>query len=426
MIKTTRICVLVTMVSLVAVMAGSCRKFDFEQFREIVKKNYIIDSVDKQHTWNLLRERALRIKVAVGDPDITNVQILDGNPFEKEGVEILANRFCTDSNTVSPTFSVPATKTEFWAAAVNSQGKYYVIPVEGKSDVVIGGSRMISDRLMLERPVGQTFTYLFEEDYPYPGDFDFNDVVLRISQQAKAHNQLKVTVTIAAVGATKQIAAAIRFPLLNAADIEKVTIDEGRRFDEDYPIERYFISDETVAIKGLDGSLVLNLFDDAHWSINSDEDNGQIVRMYYNTRNYEVKNESVNMPTVSRTYNIYLSDNVDASFLQLSDIDPFIMVNNDGLIVEIHTFSYKYSEAIWHYTNGPGSEDDMVPWALMVPDSHFQWPVEGMFMGRYRNGESTGAYSRYGHSFGEWGRDHTRAEDWWTYPSQAQVYNPQQ
>ena len=148
--------------------------------------------------------------------------------------------------------------------------------------------------------------------------------------------------------------------------------------------------------------------------------------MYYNTRNYEVKNESVNMPTVSRTYNIYLSDNVDASFLQLSDIDPFIMVNNDGLIVEIHTFSYKYSEAIWHYTNGPGSEDDMVPWALMVPDSHFQWPVEGMFMGRYRNGESTGAYSRYGHSFGEWGRDHTRAEDWWTYPSQAQVYNPQQ
>ena len=191
MIKTTRICVLVTMVSLVAVMAGSCRKFDFEQFREIVKKNYIIDSVDKQHTWNLLRERALRIKVAVGDPDITNVQILDGNPFEKEGVEILANRFCTDSNTVSPTFSVPATKTEFWAAAVNSQGKYYVIPVEGKSDVVIGGSRMISDRLMLERPVGQTFTYLFEEDYPYPGDFDFNDVVLRISQQAKAHNQLR-------------------------------------------------------------------------------------------------------------------------------------------------------------------------------------------------------------------------------------------
>jgi putative alpha-1,2-mannosidase len=89
-----------------------------------------------------------------------------------------------------------------------------------------------------------------------------------------------VTVTIAAVGATKQIAAAIRFPLLNAADIEKVTIDEGRRFDEDYPIERYFISDETVAIKGLDGSLVLNLFDDAHWSINSDEDNGQTSAWY--------------------------------------------------------------------------------------------------------------------------------------------------
>ena len=426
MIRKTRIWGLLLFATLMVMTAGSCRKYDYEQFREIVQKNYLVDTVDQNHTWNLLKERAVRIKSLVDDPDITNVQVLDGNPFEKEGVEILANRFCSDSNTVSPTFSVPATKTEFWAAAVNSQGKYYVVPIEDKSDVVIGGSRMISNRLMMSRPTGQTFTYLFEEDYPYPGDFDFNDLVLRISQHLQSRNQLKLTVTIAAVGATKQIGAAIRFPQLSYAHVEKVTIDEGRRFDEGYPIERYFIDNDNVAVKGKDdGSLVINLFDDAHWCMNSDVDNGQIVRMYYNTRNYEVKNESVHMPTVSRTYNIYLNDNTDASFLQLSDIDPFIIVNSNGLVAEVHTFLYKYSEAIWHYTNGSGGEDDMVPWALMIPDGKFQWPVEGMFLGRYRNGESTGAYSRYGHSFGEWGRDHRKAEDWWLYPSSSQVYTPQ-
>ena len=176
MTKLSRIWLIPALTLLMVMAMESCRKYDYDQFREIVQKNYLVDTVDQQQDWNLLKERALRIKVQVDDPDITNVQVLDGNPFETEGVEILANRFCSDSSTVSPTFSVPATKTEFWAAAVNSQGKYYVIPVGDKSDVVIGGSRMISDRLMMSRPVGQVFTYLFEEDYPYPGDFDFNDV----------------------------------------------------------------------------------------------------------------------------------------------------------------------------------------------------------------------------------------------------------
>jgi len=426
MTKLSRIWLIPALTLLMVMAMESCRKYDYDQFREIVQKNYLVDTVDQQQDWNLLKERALRIKVQVDDPDITNVQVLDGNPFETEGVEILANRFCSDSSTVSPTFSVPATKTEFWAAAVNSQGKYYVIPVGDKSDVVIGGSRMVSDRLMMSRPVGQVFTYLFEEDYPYPGDFDFNDVVLRISQQPQSKNVLKLTVTLAAVGATIQIGAAIRFPQLSASDVEKVTIDGGRRFDEGYPNERYFIDNDNVFAGGRDGSAVLFLFDDAHWCMNSDEEYGQVVRMFYNTRNYEVKGESVNTPTVSRTYYIYLKEGIDASYLQLSDIDPFIMVSSNGMVVEVHTFNYKYDEALWHYTNGPGSEDDMVPWALMVPDGQFRYPVEGMFLGRYRNGESTGAYSRYGHSFGEWGRDHTKSQDWWLYPTESQVYDPQQ
>jgi LruC domain-containing protein len=410
--------------ALVATM-GSCRRMviDTGQWREIIQQNYLIDSVDQLHTWDLLKTRAIRVNVKLTDSTITRAQILSGNPYTTENVEILADRFCTNYSVVSPTFTVPATTTEFWVAAVNSQGKYYVMPVGDESSIVLGGPEVITSGV-LNRPSYQTFTYLFEEDYPLPGDFDFNDVVLRISQQPKAQNILKLTVTLAAVGATKQIGAAIRLPQLNYSDVEKVTIDEGARFDEGYGVQRYFISDDEVLVEGRDGSAVINLFDDAHWCLSREVKNGQVARMYYNTRTYEVKDESTTVPTVSRTYNIYLREGLDASFYQLADIDPFIIENSSSLVVEVHTFKHKYDEAIWHYTNGPGGEDDMVPWALLVPDGDFHYPVEGMFLGRYRDGESTGAYSRWGHSFGEWGRDHTKSQDWWLYnnATKSQVY----
>ena len=409
----------------VVVALSSCRKMeiDAEQWREIVQTNYLVDSVDQQHTWNLLKMRALTVSVLIDDPDVTHVQILDGNPYSTEGVEILADRFCSNGQTVSPTFSVPVTTTEFWAAAVTSQGRYYVVPFGTATSALIGGPGTRSNGI-LNRPKPQTFTYLFEEDYPLPGDFDFNDLVLRISQQPKNDSVLKLTVTLAAVGATKQLGAAIRLPQLRYTDVSRVTIDEGARFDEGFPNQRYFIDNDQVLVEGRDGSAVICLFDDAHWCLNRNEQYGQVVRMFYNTRNYEVKNESSTVPTVSRTYNIYLRNGLDASFLQLADIDPFVIESNGGLTVEVHTFTYKYTEAIWHFTNGSGGEDDMVPWALMVPDAEFHYPVEGMFLGRYRDGESTGAYSRTGHSFGEWGRDHTKSLDWWQYSNatRSQVY----
>lgn len=403
----------------------SCRHIAMtdDLWRMIIQKNYPIDSIDASHMWDLLKDKALTVNVKIADSDITTVQVLNGNPYTTEGVEILAERPCTTDKSVSPTFKVPNVEPVLYAAAINSKGKYYVVPVENANEVTIGGSKVINEG-KLYQPGYQTFTFLFEEDYPNPGDFDFNDVVLRISQHAINDSTLKLTVTLAAVGATKQIGAAIRFPLLSAADVEKVTIDEGRRFDEDYPIERYFINNEIVAVEGRDGSLVVNLFDDAHWCMNSNEENGQVIRMYYNTRKYEVEGESATVPTVSRTYNIELKPSVNAYYLSLADIDPFLITASNGLCVETHTYRYKYTEAIWRYTNGPGGNDDRVPWALLIPDATFHYPVEEIALGMYRDGQITGAYSRYNHSFGQWGRNKNNSTDWWLYSNatKAQVY----
>ena len=130
------------------------------------------------------------------------------------------------------------------------------------------------------------------------------------------------------------------------------------------------------------------------------------------------------MPTVSRTYSVHLKSNINAYYLSLADIDPFIIAASNGLCVETHTYQYKYTEALWHYTNGSGGLDDRVPWALLIPDATFHYPVETITLGMYRDGQISGTYSRYNHSFGQWGRNRNRSTDWWLYSNatKAQVY----
>jgi hypothetical protein len=119
-----------------------------------------------------------------------------------------------------------------------------------------------------------------------------------------------------------------------------------------------------------------------------------------------------------------MKSKINAYYQSLAHIDPFIIVSNNGLCVEVHTYRYKYDEAIWHYTNGSGGMDDRVPWALLIPDATFHYPVEGITMGMYRDGQISGAYSRYNHSFGQWGRNRSASKDWWLYENatKAQVY----
>ena len=408
-----------------AFVLSSCRHFEMtnDQWREIVQYSYPVDSIDSYHTWNLLQDKALTILVKIADSDIRTVQVLNGNPYISEDVEILAERPCQTGQVVNPTFKTPTVTPTLYVAAVNSEGRYYVVPVDNANEVTIGGSKVVNDGT-LHQPTYQTFTYLFEEDYPLPGDFDFNDVVLRISQHATNDSTLTIKVTLAAVGAANQIGAAIRLPQIGFSDVKGVTIEEGSRFDENYSISRYFISDDELVSKGRDGSAVVNLFEDAHWCMKAEESMGQVVRMRYNTMKYEVENEAATVPTVTRTYQLHLKPSINAYYLSLADLDPFIIVGYNGLCVEVHTYIHKYDEAIWHYTNGPGDKDDRVPWALMIPCATFHYPLEGITLGTYRNGQISGAYSRYNHSFGQWGRNHNSSTDWWLYQNatKAQVY----
>ena len=68
-------------------------------------------------------------------------------------------------------------------------------------------------------------TYLFEEECPVPGDYDYNDVVLRISQEPVGNRQIDLHVTLSAVGGTKQMAGGIRLMGYNYNSVESITTD---------------------------------------------------------------------------------------------------------------------------------------------------------------------------------------------------------
>ena len=414
------------MAIVISLVFNGCNRmvFEVDQIPELMAEAFPIDTVDNRHDWNLVRKRLINVVASVpGESRIEKVQILTGNPYQTAGTEILTEKNVRSGSYMSLYAEMPITLdlTSLWVAAISSSGKYYVTPYAGSGEVRFDGGNVISSG-NLQKPTLQAFTYLFEEDFPLPGDFDFNDVVLRISKEHPASNIMKLHVTLVAVGADNMLGAAIRLPSIDYNDVESITIDEGKRFDEDYPVRRYYIDNNDIYSRGFDGSAVINLFDDAHWVINPETKNGRIMRIHYNTAKEEKENVSAKKPTQTRTYTIVVKEGKDLSNVTLESLDPFIIKNYNSANTEVHTFKYKYTQVLWMFYKGNVVDRDHMAWALLVPSSTFQYPVEGMPIGRYRNGENVGAYSRYGHSFGQWGRNMNTSQDWWLYPVSSLVY----
>jgi LruC domain-containing protein len=288
----------------------------------------------------------------------------------------------------------------------------------------------------------QTYTYLFEENYPEPGDYDYNDVVLRVSQQRTAVNQITVTVTLSAVGAAKQIAGCIRLVGYSYDTVDSVYTTTGVTFNDGindqtlYPFGDIF-SDKTVAhsllMKGRNQEAVLNLFCDAHWAMafNLDADYGLFTRKKYNVidPNSDSYNTDIYQTRATRTLSYvvtFKNDDYTISRLDnftLNDIDPFIITYYNGGNWETHVEQFKSAKVLANYSVASFKD---LPWALMVPTGDFRYPLEGNEMGYRKRVESgavamIGAYTTTGHSFGEWAEDHTRFLDWYLYLTNASM-----
>ena len=424
--------------ALVMLVAASCSKnvYNEDTHRDLIHYFSAVDSVDQQHMWQLSESKSLRYQVPSGS--YKQLRIYSANPLTNNKAELMNQIFVSGNQSGVLSVDVPFQVTTLYAALVDDYNNLSVVSFSSSigSDVAIDFSGATSGKALSSlKP--QAYTYLFEENYPEPGDYDYNDVVMRVSQERTAVNQITVNVTLSAVGAEKQIAGCIRLVGYSYDDIDSVYTTSGETFNDGindqtlYPFGNVF-SDKDVAhsllMKGRNQQAVLNLFCDAHWAMafNASADYGLFARKKYNVmdlgRESYDPNSYQNRSTRTLSYVITFKEDNQLVINSLDNfclatLDPFILTYYNGGNWETHIEQFKSAKVLADYSVAAFKD---LPWALMVPQSDFRYPQEGYEIGYRKRLESgaiamSGAYTTVGHSFGEWAEDHTRFLDWYLY-----------
>ena len=417
--KTTSLFHLFSTVVLSAFLLSSCEKekFDKNLYNELVDLQFLIDNVDKEHGWSLTHSDTVTI-LNTGE-EIYSVQVLTKNPYRERGAEIAAEGVCflneqRDGYSTTLAYTLPQIQREAYIAAKRKDGSYIgVTAFEVGKDTVDIGYTLIPLGSILQEPTAQTFTYLYEEGFPIPGDFDFNDLVLRISKQTGEYSyQVDLKVTVEAVGAIKSYAAAILLAGVNYDDISNVEILDGEAMDKGYPLMRLNITNEQTLLKSRNGEAVINLFESGHYVLNHELNSvGSVQTLFYNTESTPTEKTSQSVAPVTRTYRIHFK-NRNSRMLTFDQIDPFLVQEYNGGLWEIHTYRYKFEETLRSIYGGKADfYDNHISWAIVVPKSDFRWSIENIPLGTYNSstGETFGPYT----SFAEWMKDHTQNNDWY-------------
>lgn len=278
-----------------------------------------------------------------------------------------------------------------------------------------------------------SYRYCFEDNFPDAGDYDFNDVVLTVTPTLD-DKTLTIKVSLDAVGATENVAAAIRLIGVKSTDLERSTVTQGFASPEDegglgtydnIESSETFIPENQEPNKT--SNMVIVLFKDAHWAINPQKTStGSVERTFFNTvkpddfyeRNVDVK---------TATYTLVFKDTDKAKTMLAENLyDVFIVEPYNGAYWEVHTVQngFKTAQVITPLKPEPGYSDaygSNKPWAIMVPGD-FKYPYEWQVIGKRSGGLLTGAYQTAGHSFAEWAENSENAQDWHLYPTSGLVY----
>ena len=426
--------VAIAAISILVCMNISCKRemFDQEKYQEYVDSVSPVDTVDAQHTWILTKSKTLLVQVP-DSGDIHRVKILTANPRETGNALVVGEGWASAGEQFPMVISYPSTITTLYAALVDEEDNYSIEQFAPDTESIIDFEDLIVDHEKISyEPQPQQYTYGFEDAFPAPGDFDYNDVVLKVSQERTGEREMRFNVTLAAVGSSNQVAAAIRLVGIDASDVESVmTVDSlsfnttnGKDFSDQM---KTVVTKEKTSFyesfmsTGRHGEAVLNLFGDAHWATGDllEENFGMMKRKKYNVSKSISDDYSQFVPrTITYVVTFKKSDHLNN--LSMDQVDPFIMVMFNSGVFEVHQYPFRNAATLYNYSP---STIKSLPWALCIPEGEFRWPIEGVNMGFImREVHTYGAYQKIGHSFGEWAMDRTRALDWYDYPTENQVF----
>ena len=135
--------------------------------------------------------------------------------------------YCKEGGQVTLTVSMPKTQTTLYGALVDGEG-LYTVASWGKTAHNADFSSPIAtkQRPMRTSPKLQTYSYCFEDAFPEAGDYDYNDIVMRIALERSDEKVMTVHVTLAAVGTLNFQAGAIRLVGYRYQDIDSIVDDE--------------------------------------------------------------------------------------------------------------------------------------------------------------------------------------------------------
>lgn len=409
----------------IMVLAGSglsCKNrdlFNEESYDSMVKQRSPVDSVDPNHTWELSATQNLHITANAG-VGTQMIQILTADPDFSESANVIAQVPISEGETTELSFSYPRIISKLFAAAIDSEGRYTLVDFTPSDSIVDFSAPLYRQRSVTYIPSLQYYAFCFENEFPDPGDYDYNDVVLHIAFERATKQLMKIHVRLAAVGATEQIASLIRLPDFKYDDIDSIFTEGNKSFNEGISKQYMTVFDQTdLLVEGREDEALINLFGDAHWATGDvlNEDYGTFKRKYYNVARASNSDNQLMVPR-EIVYVIRVNDEKRLNSMNLDNIDPFLIHQYNGGRMEIHTYKYRHVQTLYEYYY---SDSEHLPWALKIPKSWFNHPLEGVSMGsRTRESSTTemlfGAYAVQGHAFGEWAMDKDRFLDWFDYP----------
>ena len=402
----------VIILALVCIIVGqmlltntSCKKrevFDPEVYDTILTIASPVDQVDETHDWIMSRQRPYVISADI-NVKAKKLQILTENPLTSNDAVVVSEAPISDGEFVTLYGSFPLIKEKLYAALVDDKGAYTVTEFGADEVSVNFTAPLFVSKFLSYIPQPQSFVYSYESEFPEPGDYDYNDVVLHISKEWVSSNAIRLNVTLAAVDSKTQLSAAMRLIGYNYDDIDSVKTIGGITFNDNVPVQMLMVMNRDVdqlLLRGRNNEAVINLFADAHWATGDNlvESFGVIKRKGYN---------------VTSRLNEFTLDS----------LDPFIMLAYHGPVWEVHLNEYRAAQTLFEYSI-VDLKNKHLPWALKVPTGQYRHPLKGINIGFYFKDSKAlfGAYSVLGHAFGTWSTDKTKAADWYLFPNENSVF----
>ncbi len=268
------------------------------------------------------------------------------------------------------------------------------------------------------------YTYVYEDNFPLVGDYDFNDIVLDVSTiyhrdaTTNAIQTIELDVTLTAAGASKTLGAGLRIVGISKSDISNITTDgDAARFQETLTAPRnqalnFFKYNSGSYMENGDNNIVIPLFNNAHQVFGVPD--GTL------TNTQSTKIGSVNgQPTYTYKLIIQPKDQTKTDPLFSKDnLDFFICSQYKTMKQRMEVHLYEF----WSYgatAAGTVQQENLDlagnnTWAVCVPN--FRYPKENVNIS-ISSSPSEGAYP----NFLDWARNRTTNQDWYLYPNADKV-----